>query len=41
MPSTGTYTILAFDSLYGTYTGEYWLYLDCCSIHLPLILKSG
>jgi uncharacterized protein (DUF2147 family) len=40
MPSIGTYTILAFDSLYGTYTGEYWLYLDCCSIHLPLIFKS-
>ncbi len=40
MPSTGTYTILVYDGFNGTYTGDYRLYLDCCSIYLPAVLKG-
>ncbi|MEW5870510.1 MAG: PPC domain-containing protein [Chloroflexota bacterium] len=39
MPSNGSYTILVFDSLSGTYTGDYRLYLDCCGVYLPLVTK--
>jgi len=40
MPSTGTCTILVYDGFNGTYTGDYRLYLDCCSIYLPVVLKG-
>ena len=39
LPGSGAYTILAFDSLGGTLTGGYRLYLDCCTIHLPLVCR--
>jgi hypothetical protein len=39
LPSTGTYTILAYDGFNGTYTGDYRLCLDCGKVYLPLALK--
>jgi hypothetical protein len=40
IPSSGTYAILAYDSYSGTYTGDYRVYLDCCNVYLPLVLKD-
>jgi hypothetical protein len=41
LPGSGAYTILAFDSFNGTLTGGYRLYLDCCTIYLPLTKKTN
>ncbi|MDY0020655.1 MAG: PPC domain-containing protein [Anaerolineae bacterium] len=41
LPGSGAYTILAFDSSDGTCTGDYRLSLDCCTVNLPLILKTA
>lgn len=40
LPGSGAYTILAFDSFDGMYTGGYRLSLDCCTVNLPLILNA-
>ncbi len=42
LPGAGTYTILAFDDLYGMYTGNYQIYLVLLKYpraYLPLIIK--
>ncbi len=42
LPGAGTYTILAFDDLFGMYTGNYQIYLELSKYpcgFLPLIMK--
>jgi hypothetical protein len=40
LPGTGTYTILAYDSYSGTYTGDYRLFFNHLTLlYLPLLLK--